>query len=115
MLPSFSSTATLMKMGSASSSSAARLVEKTGNGGDAGKNVAYPHILGRIVIGEGLEERRAKQLDIDGRVVPVVLDAVIFEQGLRDLVVDEAPVGGVFGSQRGERGFGVKPLPPLLI
>ena len=42
----------------------------------------------------------------------IVLNLVEFEQVLADLIVDELPIGGVFGAERGERGLGMKAFAP---
>jgi len=88
----------------------AGLVEEARGGGEAREDVAEADVPGRVLVGEGLEECPAEQFDVDGGVVPVILDTVVFEQLERDLVVDKLPVGGVLGAERDERNLAAEAL-----
>jgi len=88
------------------------LVEEPGDGFHARQHIAHAHVLGRVVVGERLEQSASDQFHIHGGVVPVALDAVQLEQLEPDLVVDETPVGGVFRLKRSEGRLLVEVLAP---
>ena len=67
--------------------------------GNAGEDIAEADVLWRKVIGERLKERSAQELHVERGVVLVILDAVQFEQGEGNLVIDQLPVGGILDAE----------------
>ena len=115
MLPSFSSTAVEMKMGSASVSCDFGLIEEARDLADARDYVAHAHFLRRVLLRQRQKQAVADQLHVAGGIVLVVLDLFELQQVERDLIVDQAEVGGVLRIQRGDRRLGLEALPPLAI
>ncbi len=79
---------------------------------DAIENLRDADIVRGVGLGQRKEERIADEFDDGGRVVAVVLNFVEFEKVEADLIVDELPVGGVFGIEGGDGSFGVEAVAP---
>src|SRR5271154_4279332 len=46
-------------------------------------------------------------------MMPITLNAVVFQKVLADLVIEELPIGGVLRTQRGKRRFFAEAFTPL--
>ena len=91
------------------------LIEEARNLADARDHVAHANFLRRVLLRQRQKQPVADQLHVSRRVVLVILDLVELEQVERDLVVDQAVVGGVLRVQTRDRRLGLKALSPLAI